>query len=77
MIWYDGRIDIHSVKSAWQILNLELKARILSHLEENNKRRKTNTHTHTHTHTQRERERQTHTQTNTRRLDFVEQCSRD
>ena len=67
MIWYDGRIDIHSVKSAWQILNLELKARILSYLEENNKRRKTNTHTHTHTHTERERERErdrhTHKQT--------------
>ena len=63
MIWYDGRIDIHSVKSAWQILNLELKARILSHLEENNKRRKTNTHTHTHTHRERERDRHTHKQT--------------
>ena len=44
----NGKTDIQSVKSAWSILYLELKAHALPTIRGNNKGRKINKHTHTY-----------------------------
>ena len=44
-LWLDGRMDIQSVKSAWEVLHAELKACIPPTKYGNNKGCRTNTHT--------------------------------